>query len=99
VSWRFNREKEQWEFWYKEECLEIQTTFFLHWRCEVEDKYRVRCWFHHYDTLHTLSHGTAVTAARMHAMIGGCTRVEVTDKDGKQIDWHDASVGPKLPEK
>jgi len=57
--------------------------------------FRVRCGPHHYDTLHTVTRMTAINAARMHALTG-CTTVEVTGKDGEQVDWQAEAAGVSL---
>lgn len=58
------------------------------------DKYRVRCGDHHYDTLFNLSLGTAIEAARMHALTG-CNQVEVIDPKGNKIDWRNPTYEKK----
>ena len=57
----------------------------------MNDKYRVRCGIHRYDTLFNLSKDGAITSARMHAMLP-CDKVEVTDKDGKQVEWREKEI-------
>lgn len=51
----------------------------------MED-YRVICVRHGYDTLYTLSRGTAVSAAAMHALLP-CTTVTVTRRGGELVNW------------
>lgn len=51
----------------------------------MED-YRVICVRHGYDTLYSLSRGTAVSAAAMHALLP-CTTVTVTRKGGELVNW------------
>ena len=53
----------------------------------MQTKYRVYCWRHRYDTLHTIdSKGTAINAARMHALLP-CDKVEITGPDNKAVEW------------
>lgn len=60
------------------------------------DKFRVRCGRHNYDTLLTLYRGTAINAARMHALLP-CESVEVLDYQGKPIDWKTEQAAVSLP--
>lgn len=61
----------------------------------IMELFRVRCTRHQYDTLTSLTEGTAITAARMHALLP-CDAVEVTDGYGKTIDWRESEHGPTI---
>lgn len=54
--------------------------------------YRVKCLEHNYDTHLTIdTQGTAIAAARMHSMLP-CEKVEVTDAQGKVVEWREKAA-------
>lgn len=61
------------------------------------DDYRVKCGRHNYDTLHSMDIGTAIQAARMHAMLP-CTEVKVIGIYGNEVQWQEREEQPSKPE-